>query len=153
MPITPDDVNTGDKLEAFKLDVGEKRRMVVVDVSSFHMKDFDTEEPLYQADGKPKTGLIVRLRDPKATSAEDDLNWWTRNQVKVEFATAVNPLVKSDTYRGAVADIERLEDLEPKKKGYKGAQQWKVTFIEAGPVAWVDPLNTGPIYAEDEAPF
>jgi hypothetical protein len=141
------------KLETLKLNVGDKWRGVLVDINEVPHYKFGTEELEQEIDaaGKPKTKWIARLRPQGATSSSTDLEWWTQNQTKYALREAIRP--HNATHIGGEIGIERLADSEPKNKVFKGAHNYRVVIIKAGPTNWADPFNNAPVDEPEEDPF
>lgn len=152
MPIDLDELSgsASDELATLKLEVGEKFVGTLVDIDSAPHYKFGTQEPEYQRDGKPKTKWIARVRPDGTTSPDDDLKWWTQNQVKFALVEAVREVPQN--YRGARIQITRLPDGQPKVAGYKGPANYEVK-LKPGPDGWVDPLAPKADVFDDEEPF
>jgi hypothetical protein len=151
MPI--EEVQTSDSLETLKLEVGEKFKGILVDIDQVEHMNYDNpDERELDKRGKPKWKWVARLRLPGAVDPDVDLKWWTQNQIKFELSKAIAPH-HPNNYRGAEIGIERLEDMAPRRPGYKGAQQYRVVIITPGPTNWVDPLMNNTAIDIDTAGF
>lgn len=148
----PVEINQHDKLDTLNLEIGDTWKGTLVDINDEQDKDYDTGAPLFWSDGNPKMLWIARLRLAGATDRLDDVNWWTRSQVKKALNAAVAQY--PDNYLGAEIEIERLPDGKPSNPKFKAPHQYKVEVVTPGPDNWVDPLaSTGPQYDAEEAPF
>jgi hypothetical protein len=139
MPIDIEELSGGggDDLATLKLEVGVKLVGTLVDIDPVDHYKFGTDEIEYQRDGKPKKKWIARVRLDGATSASDDLKWWTQNQVKYALVEAVKTCPHN--YKGARIQIVREPDGQPKVPGYKGPASYSVK-LKPAPDGWVDPL-------------
>jgi hypothetical protein len=152
MPIDPNELaNAG--LETLKLEVGDKWRGILVDIDPVPHNDFETGAPLFDKYGKPKTKWVARLRPSNATSADNDVAWWTQNQVQFSLRAAIS--LHPNNYLGAEIGIERMPDGVPRAKGYKGAADYRIVIITPAPTGWVNPFkHDATLNAVDiESPF
>jgi hypothetical protein len=142
----------GDDLVTLKLEPGDTWTGLLVDIDSTPHWSFDNPD-VQEVDrsGRPKTKWVVRLRPDGTTDASEDLKFWAQNQVKFSLRQTIAD--HPTNYRGARIKIERLDDAQPRQKGYKGAAQYRFT-LKAGPDGWVDPLaQAATSIMDDEEPF
>lgn len=142
----------GDDLVTLKLEVGEQFIGTVVDIDStphWSFNDPDVQE--VDRNGRPKTKWILRVRPDGATSADEDLKYWAQNQVKFSLRQAIAE--HPHNYRGGRIKIQRMEDGQPRQKGWKGPANYEFT-LKPGPDNWVDPLAVAVTSVmDDEEPF
>ena len=151
MPI--DLTNQTDDLDTLKLEPGDTFVGQIVDIDEAPHYKFGTDEPELTKGGKPKTKWVVRLRPKDATDADSDVKLWCQNQVKFELRQTIAE--HPNNWQGGMLKCERLEDGQPKVKGWKGPQQWRFT-LKPGPDGWVDPFagaDTSDVFGDDEEPF
>lgn len=128
---------TPDELDTLKLDVGDTYVGTIIDISAAPHYVFGTAEPKYDRAGQPMTKWVVRLRPDGATTPDSDVKFWAQSQVKFELRATIAQ--HPHNYPGGKLKIERLEDGEPRQKGYRGPANYQFTY-KPGPDRWTDPL-------------
>ena len=99
--------------------------------------DFDSGDPLFWDDGKPKMQLVVTLatdqRDPSNPEDEGTRRLYVKGKMQQAVASAIRKSGAKGLEVGGTLTIAYIGDDEPKKRGMSGAKLYSAEY--ASPAA------------------
>jgi len=103
-----------------------------------HSRDYDSGEPAYWPDGNPQTELVIVLqttqRDPEVEDDDGRRQFVVNSGAKkAALRDAVRTAKVGGLSVGGTLPVTYTHDAEPKKRGYRGAKQFKAVYTPPAP--------------------